>query len=190
MSERNSWRTFSSLRNEPSTAEVVITLFCFSTPHAEVLRLDDDADTLRAGLGHDGVRDLLGHPLLDLEAAREHVDDARELGDAEDLPLRDVADRALPVKRQEVVLAERVELDVLEDHHMVGAAREIGVVDDRLQLLAVAARQERHRLRDAVRRLLQSLAFGILSEFDDDLPHECGELLLVRFFDGFLLHGG
>ena len=72
---------------------------------------------------------------------------------------------------------------------MVGAAREIGVVDDRLQLLAVAARQERHRLRDAVRRLLQSLAFGILAKLDDDLTDEFGNLLLVRFQGDFLLHG-
>ena len=154
-----------------------------------MLRLDDDADAFGARLGHDGVRDLLGHPLLDLEAAREHVDDARELGDAEDLPHRDVADGALAVERQQVMLAERVELDVLEDHHVIGVAREIGVVDDRLELLTVAARQERHRLGDAVRRLLQSLAFGILAELDDDLTDEFGNLLLVRFLGDFLLHG-
>ena len=32
MRERNSWRTFSSALKDPRTADVVISLFCFSTP--------------------------------------------------------------------------------------------------------------------------------------------------------------
>ena len=147
-----------------------------------MLRADDDADPLRVGLLHDGVRDLLRQLLLDLQAPREHVDDARELRDAEHLALRDVADGALAVERQQVMLAERVELDVLQDHHVVRAARELRAVHDGLQALAVAARQERERLRDAHRRLLQAFAFGVFPQLDQEFPDERGNLLFIRLF--------
>ena len=149
--------------------------------HAEMLRLDDDADALRLRLGHDGVCDLLCHALLNLQAAREHVDDAGELRDAEHLALRDVADRALAVERQHVVLAHRVELDVLQDHHVVRAGREVRAVHDGLHLLPVALRQERKRLRDPHGGFLQPLAIRILPQLDQQFPDKLRDPLLIWF---------
>ena len=60
---------------------------------AQVRRLDDDAHAERLQPLHEQVRDLLGEALLDLEAAGVHVDDARDLGQADDAAVGDVGDR-------------------------------------------------------------------------------------------------
>ena len=68
---------------------VTVRELCFSTPahhHAEVGRLDDDADAAGLQHVHDRVGDLVGEPLLHLQPAGEHVHDARGLGEAEIRP--------------------------------------------------------------------------------------------------------
>ena len=89
--------------------------------HAQMARFDHHAHALRVDRIHDCLRDLLGQPLLQLQPARVHVDQTRELADAEDRAARDVADVAAAEERQHVVLAQAVELDVLHDHHAVGS---------------------------------------------------------------------
>src|SRR5260221_14561213 len=46
---------------------------------AKVVRLDDDTDALWPQPVVQEVRDLLGHPLLDLEPPGEHLDDPGDL---------------------------------------------------------------------------------------------------------------
>ena len=90
--------------------------------HAQVLALDDDDDALRGcSCCIERVGDLGGQALLDLRAAREHVDQAGELGQAGDaaVPGGDVADVRDPVERHEVVLAGAVDLDVAHQDHLV-----------------------------------------------------------------------
>jgi len=53
--------------------------------HAEVLGLDDDAHAARPDRLLDGLRDLHGEALLDLEAGARDVHEARDLGEADDL---------------------------------------------------------------------------------------------------------
>ena len=148
-----------------------------------------DAKTMAAGqkalaangTGGASFGDFLRHALLDLQPARERIDDAGELGYAQHLALRDVPDRALAVERQHVVLAHRVELDVLQNHHVVRAGREVRAVHNGLHLLAVALRQERERLRDPHGGLLQSLALRILPELDQQFPDKLRNPLLIWF---------
>ncbi len=71
------------------------------------------------------------------------------------LPLRDVRDVALAEERQQMVLAEAVEVDVLDDHHLVIIDGEQRVVEHRIDVGRVAARQEPQRLLDALRRVEQ-----------------------------------
>ena len=132
--------------------------------HAEVLRLYDDANSLGAGLRHNSLRDLLGHALLYLEPARVHVDYARKLRDAEYLALRNVADRALAVERKHMVLAERIELDVLQYHHVVRAGGEARPVHYLGDVLPVAPRKERKRLRHPLRRLHEPVARRVFAQ--------------------------
>ena len=76
-------------------------------------------------------RDLHGEPLLHLEPAREHLDEARDLREPDDAAVRDVRDVDAPEERQQVVLAQAVEVDVLHEDHLVVADLEQRVVQDR-----------------------------------------------------------
>ena len=74
-------------RNTPSMALVTANEFCFSTPRIDMQRCVPSQTTAtpqRIDLLADGLGDLVGHPLLDLQPAREHVHEARDLAEADD----------------------------------------------------------------------------------------------------------
>src|SRR5437899_8816010 len=78
---------------------------------AEVHCVEVHSDAVGLQHTHKLVRDLNPDALLNREAPREHPHQAGELGDADDLLVRDVADEGVTVERQRVVLAKRVEVD-------------------------------------------------------------------------------
>ena len=89
----------------------------------------DDGDAERGDLFADGVGDLVRQPLLHLQAPAEDVDEPRNLAQADHLGARNVGDVALAEKRQQVVLAETVEVDVLDDDHLAVVDCEQRVVE-------------------------------------------------------------
>ena len=100
--------------------------------HAFVRGLDHHADAARLQHVVDAVGDLRGHLFLHLEAARIGLDHARQLADADDLAVGQVADVRAADDRRHVVLAMAFELDVAQHDHLVvavdfleGAARGI-----------------------------------------------------------------
>ena len=116
--------------------------------HAQMARLHDDGDALGLEDLHDGVGDFLGQAFLDLEAARVHLGDAGELGEADDGVGGDVANVHLQImglaigcarggtetclagKGYEVVLAQTVNFDILDNNHFVVALVEKRIVYD------------------------------------------------------------
>ena len=69
---------------------------------------------------------------------------------------------------QQVMLAQRVQLDILDQDHFIVVRVENGIIDNLLDRLAVAARQVLHRTRSPVRRILQAIPGGILAHSPDD----------------------
>ena len=126
------------------------------------------------------VGDLAGELLLDLRAARVGLDEARELAESDDASVRDVADVGLAVERHEVVLADAVEGDVAQDHHLLVADVELhleqalGIDAESLEEFAVHA-------GDARRRLGEALAVGVFADGEDHLAEGA---LDARFIDG------
>jgi hypothetical protein len=88
------------------------------------------------------------------------------------LAVRDVGDVGPPHEGQQVVLAEAVELDVLDDHHLVVGDVEEGVVQDLVRVLVIAPGQEAQRLRDAARRADQAVAARALAQLLEDRLHQ------------------
>ena len=66
----------------------------------------------------DGVGDLLGEAFLDLQAPCEQFDQTNHFTQANHLAGRQVAYMALSEEGQEVVLAQRIHLDVFDQHHV------------------------------------------------------------------------
>jgi hypothetical protein len=131
--------------------------------HAAVLGFDDDADAL-------GLQDLLNRLgdfrrqlLLDLQAARKAVDDAGQLGDADDAVVRQIAHMGPAQERQHVVLAEAHHADVAQHHQLVVAA---DLVEGPLEIFAgihvVAREQLLVGARDTAGGVQQALAVGVV----------------------------
>ena len=155
------------VRKAPSIALVTAKEFCFSTPRIDMHRCVASITTATpsgAIFSRIVFGDLIGQPLLHLEPAAEHVDQPRDLAQADDLRARDVGDVALPEERQQMMLAQAVEVDVLDDHHLAIIDGEQRVVQYLVDVRRVPAGQEPERLLDAPRRVAQSLALGIFPE--------------------------
>ena len=164
---KNSARVLSLRRNRPSTAAVVITVPGLRTPRIAAHRWVASITTpTPCGLEplHEEVGDLLGQPLLDLEPARVHLDDPRDLRQPDHAPVRDVGDVGVAEERQQVVLAQRVERDVPHDDHLRVVDLEHRAVDQPLRVDVVARGELRIHPVDAVGRREQALAVGVLAD--------------------------
>ena len=78
---------------------LAVLLFDAAHLHAEVARFDDHADAFGTDLFLDGLGDLAGHALLNLQAAREHVYQASDLAEAEDALVRQIGHMGFAEKR-------------------------------------------------------------------------------------------
>src|ERR1700694_1729739 len=172
-------------------------LFHAAHLHAEMAGFDNHADTLRSNFFLDGLRDLAGHALLNLQAARKHVDHAGDLAEAQDTLVRQIGHVGLAEERQQVVFAEAEEFDVLHDDHLVVGHTESRAVQYMVQVQVVTAGQILESFLEALRRFSQAFAIGILSDDLDDLAHVAGDGARVEFlvvvqqnFFRWLVHGG
>ena len=73
----------------------------------------------------------------------------------------------LAEKRQQVVFAETVEVDVLDDHHLVIIHGEQRVVQHAVHVGGIAAREEPERFLDALGRVDEPFARRILSQLGE-----------------------
>src|SRR5262245_38309881 len=97
-----------------------VLLFDAPHRHAEVSRFDEDAHAVRLNDVHDRVGDLVAQPLLHLQPPGEYFNDARQLGEADDAAIGDVGDVGPAEEREQMVLTERIKLDVPhQDHALV-----------------------------------------------------------------------
>ena len=128
-----------------------------------MLGLDHHRHAVRLERFHDRLGDLAGQAFLNLGAAGVCLDHPRQLADADDPPLGEVADVGLAVEGEQVVLAHAVEGDVAQDDHLIVRNLEAhlevvgGVLVEALEYLGV-------HLGDAPGRLDQALAGGVVPD--------------------------
>jgi hypothetical protein len=77
-----------------------------------------------------------------------------------------------PEEREQVVLAEAVELDVFDEHHLGAVLVEDSLADDLLDRGAVAGGELLQAPRHAVGRARQPLTGRIFSQLKQELMHE------------------
>src|SRR5580698_673514 len=150
--------------------------------HAKVARLNDHADTFWADFVLNSRGDLTGEALLNLQTAREHVDQARDFAEADDALVGKIRYVALAEKRQQMVLAQAEELNVLYHHHFVIGNAEGRAVEDVLRVLEVTAGQEFQRLFIALGSLAQAFAVRVFTDEFDDFTNVAGNSALVQLF--------
>src|SRR6266550_3953257 len=140
--------------------------------HAEMVRLDHDTHTARLEYVHERVRHLVGESLLHLEPAGKHLDHAWDLGETDQAAVRQVGDVRPTEERQQVVLAQRVDLDVAHAHQVLVPLAVQGVTDHVRDRHVVPAGEPLEGRLDAGRRLTQALAARVLAELIEDLAHQ------------------
>src|SRR5258708_39875026 len=106
--------------------------------HAQMPRLNDDADALRFDGVLDRLRNLRGHPLLDLQAAREDFDETRYFAQADDFSVWDIRHVHLAEKWQQVVFAQAEHFDVFYDDHLVVVDREQRLPQEGFRIVLIA----------------------------------------------------
>lgn len=67
----------------------------------------------------DGIGNILGKSLLDLQPASEHLGDARQLRDPDDHIVRDVTDVHLASKGHEMMFTDGIHVNILDDDHLI-----------------------------------------------------------------------
>jgi hypothetical protein len=146
--------------------------------------LDDDRDAKRPNFFFDGRRDLRGEPLLHLQAPRKRVDDAWDLAQANHLAIRNVGDVSFAEERQQVMLAEAVQIDVADDDHFVVRHGEERAVDHIVDVDVVAAREKLQRLLHPTRCLQQPLAGWVFAKRGEQLPNQVLHGIHDNHWDG------
>src|SRR5580700_86640 len=124
-------------------------LFDATHHHAEVTGFDDYADALRLDDFLDGLGNLRGKALLDLETTRKKLDQARNFAQADYSAFWDIGDVHFAEKRQHVMLAEAEHLNVFDDDHFVVADREKGTFKQGFGVFLVALSEKLHGFGDA-----------------------------------------
>jgi hypothetical protein len=84
----------------------------------------------------------LSEAFLDLQAPRKQFNETNHFTQADDLAGRQVTHMALSEEGQEVVLAQTVDLDIPDDHHLVILDIKEGVFEEFLDILGVTLGQK------------------------------------------------
>ena len=155
-------------------------LFDAAHLHAHVARFDDHRHTHRVERLLDAVANLHRQPLLYLKPPGEAFDYAGDFRQPRDVAVGDVGHVGAAVEGEHVVLAERIELDVLDQHHLLVLLAEGGRADDFQRVGLVALREERHRLGHPFGGLDESFARRVLAQQAQNLG-----VVVLEGFDSF-----
>jgi hypothetical protein len=107
--------------------------------HAEVAGFDDYGYTLWFDHSLNRFRNLCSEALLDLEAAGEEFDQARDFAEADHFAVGDVGHVHFSEEGQQVMLAEAEHFDVFDDDHFVVGDGEERAFEQGFGIFGVAA---------------------------------------------------
>jgi len=137
--------------------------------HAEMAGLYDDTHSFRFQYFVERVANLLAEALLHLQTSREDIHDPRDLAEADHGFVRDVADVDLADDGQQVMLAQRITLDVFYDDHTVRVGREQCAVYYFFQVHFISRGQKPERFVTPARRIAQTFAVRVFADLLDKL---------------------
>src|SRR6266850_6205751 len=116
-----------------------VLLFNAAHLHTQVACFDDHTHTLGTNFFLNGLCDLAGHALLNLQPASEHVYQAGDFAQSEHTLVRQVSDMGLAEEREQVVFAKTEEFNVLHHHHFIVRNAKGGAVQKVVDVLMIAA---------------------------------------------------
>src|SRR3954464_8004865 len=102
--------------------------------------LDNNGDAVRMESLHERVGNLRGELFLNLQPAREDVDDARHFRKADHFAVGNISDVCFANEWQQMMLAHRVKLDVFYQNDLARVRSENCLVNDGIEILAITVR--------------------------------------------------
>ena len=132
--------------------------------HTEVLRLNDHHHSERIEGVLDTVFDLGRKPLLHLKPTGIDIDNTGYLTKPGNTSVRNICHMYLAEERQHVMLAERIEIDIFDHHHLTIILFKERGTQDRLRIFVVTFAKELQRFSHALRSFHQPLAGRIFSD--------------------------
>ena len=130
-------------------------------------RFHDDRHPQGVEAGLQGLGDLGGQALLQLQTPREDVHDAWDFAESDYLAVGYVGDMALAEKRQQVVLAQRKELNVLHQHHLIVVLFIDSVINNGFNAFFIALCQKPQGFRYAAGRPPETVPVRVLADFGE-----------------------
>ena len=132
-------------------------------------RLNDHAHSQGVQRLLERFGNLDGQALLNLQSPAEDFDDPRNFAEADDVFIRDVPDVALAEKREQVMFAQTIHVNVPDNDHLVVLNGEQGPVEHVLNVFVIAFGKKLERLGHARRGVLQAAPLGIFPEYRQHL---------------------
>ncbi len=124
----------------------------------------DDHHALRSDDAPDFAAHLRCQALLHLQAAGEDIDKSRNLAESDNPSVRDVGDGNLAEERQDMVLAHRIELDVLDHDDTRSVVIEQCLMDDGINIGTITRSQIIERLGRPDRSLQQTFTRTVFAQ--------------------------
>src|SRR5712691_9721414 len=115
-----------------------ILLFDAAHHHAKMFRFYHHRDTRRLQARHERLGDLSGEIFLNLQTPRINIDNPRHFGEANDFSVWNVSDVRAPDEWQQMVLAQRVKLNVFDQDDFARVGIEDRIVDNVIEVLPIA----------------------------------------------------
>ena len=143
---------------------VGILFFDAAHGHAEVLGFDDNGDAEGFDEFVDHLGDFGGHAFLHLKTTGEDFDQPGKFGKADNFGRGKIRDVALAEKGEEVMFAEAVKVDVLDDDHFVGFHVEEGVIEHLFGIDPITAGEELVGFGDAHGGAEKAVAGGVFAD--------------------------
>src|SRR5690606_38229771 len=79
---------------------------------------DHHRHTRRLKSAMDTIAHLIGEALLNLQSPRNNIDHAADVAQPDDVTARDISDMCFTKEGQHVMLAHRIDFDVLDYYHL------------------------------------------------------------------------
>jgi hypothetical protein len=138
-----------------------VLFFNASHHHAKMFRFYNHGHARRLQAIHERLGDLGCKILLDLQAPREYIDNARHLGKANHFSVWKVSHMRATDEGKQMVLTQRIKLNVFDQDDLTRTGFENGPVDDLIEILPITLCEKLQRARRPIRGSLETVSINI-----------------------------
>jgi hypothetical protein len=129
--------------------------------HAKVFRFYYHGHARGLQAIHERLGDLGCKILLNLQTPRENIDNARHLGKTNHLPVWKVSHMRATDEGKQMVLTQRIKLNVFDQDDLTRTGLENGPVDDLVEILPITLREKLQRAPRPIWGSLETLSINI-----------------------------